>query len=138
MTQILHNIKSISAIECRLLQNLTFVPGEGVMLNYWRNFEELPLVGLASMEISSKVENKSRIFTTKISANLSNSYDVAHRHIALLLKAVDGTSYLVGSAEPPYPIINTTDNFPEKETSASGCNLSVEYNDTLGLMRVLD
>ena len=46
MKPILSNLKKIEVIETRLLQNMTIIPGIGVMLNFWRNFTELPLFGL--------------------------------------------------------------------------------------------
>lgn len=138
MEQLLLNIKTIAVIETRLLQNITIIPDKGVMLNYWRNFVELPLVNLASMEIASKVENKSRLYTTSIKALLSEHFDIANRKLAFLLTAVNGARYLVGTNESPFPVANTTDVFPDKESSNSGCTLSVEYTDTLGLLPVLD
>lgn len=138
MKTILSNLKKIEVIETRLLQNMTVIPGTGVMLNFWRNFTELSLVNLASMEIVSKVENKSRLFTTSIKALLSEPFDPANRKLAFLVTTVDGDRYLVGTNESPYPIANTTDTFPEKESDPSGCTLSVEFTDTLGLLPVLD
>lgn len=138
MKPILSNLKKIEVIETRLLQNMTVIPGTGVMLNFWRNFNELPLVNLASMEIVSKVENKSRLFTTSIKALLSEHFDIASRKLAFLVTTVDGDRYLVGTNESPFPVANTTDSFPEKENEPSGCTLSVEYTDTLGLLPVLD
>ncbi len=138
MEQVLLYIKSISYIETRLLSNVTSVHGLGVMLNFWRNFQELPLVGLAKCEVVSKIENKSKIFTTSISARLSRHFDAQDMHLAFLLTAVDGSRYLVGSIERPFPMVNTTDVFPDKSADNSGCSLTVEYYDTNGLLRVLD
>lgn len=138
MKPILSNLKKIEVIETRLLQNMTVIPGIGVMLNFWRNFTELPLVNLASMETVSKVENKSRLFTTSIKALLSEHFDVANRKLAFMVTSVDGDRFLVGTNESPYPIANTIDTFPEKESDPSGCTLSVEYTDTIGLLPVLD
>lgn len=138
MLQILDNITSIQIIETRLLQNLTIIPGTGVMLNYWRYFTELPLVNLASMEVASKVENKSRLFTTTIKALLSEHFDVANRKLAFLVTTVSGDRFLVGNLESPFPVVNTSDAFPDKPTDQSGCTLTVEYTDTLGLLPVLD
>lgn len=108
------------------------------MLLYWRNFIELPLVDLAKAEISSKVENKSKLFTTTLSALLSDHFDVRARHLSFLAECVDGSRFLIGLNESPYPIVNTLDTLPGKATDASGCTLTVEYTDTLGLMPVLD
>lgn len=138
MKPILSNLKKIEVIETRLLQNMTIIPGLGVMLNFWRNFTELHLVYLASMETVSKVENKSRLFTTSIKALLSEHFDVANRKLAFMVTTVDGDRFLVGTNESPFPVANTTDTFPEKESDPSGCTLTVEYTDTLGLLPVLD
>lgn len=138
MKPILSNIKKIEVIETQDLQNLTVIPRTGVYLNFLRDFAELPLVNLASMEIVSKVENKSRLFTTTIKALLTEHFDTANRKLALRVTTVDGERYLVGTEESPFPVVNTTDTFPEKESDTSGCTLSVEYTDTLGPLLVLD
>lgn len=138
MLQVISNINRISFIEARRLRNITVIPGRGVMMNYWRDFAELPLVNLASMEISSKVENKSRLFTTSIKALLSEHFDIANRKLAYLVTTVLGDRYLVGTDESPFPVSNTTDTFPDKASDTSGCTLSVEYTDSIGLLPVLD
>lgn len=138
MQQILDNINSIRIIETKLLQNLIIIPGTGVMLNYWRYFTQLPLVNLASMEVTSKVENKSRLFTTTIKALLSEHFDVANRKLAFMVTTVSGDRFLVGTAESPFPVANTSDVFPDKPADQSGCTLTVEYTDTIGLLPVLD
>ena len=138
MTQLLHYVSAIAFIESRLLKNITMVPGHGVLLNYWRNFQELPLVGLAHYEVSSKVENKSRLFIHSLKALLSAHYDVHTKCYAFLLTTVDGDRYLVGGPERPWPIVNTTDSFPGKETDQAGCTLTLEHTDPFGLLRVLD
>ncbi len=138
MIQLLHNICDLSFIETRLLHNITIVHGIGVMLNHWRDFREMPLVGMAQCEVASKVENKSKLFTTTLTAMLSEHFDVRDRHLAFLVTCVNGDRYLIGIDEPPYPITNISDALPGKATDQSGCTLTVELTDTLGLLPVLD
>lgn len=138
MPQIISNISRIASIEAHRLRNITVIPGMGVMLNYWRDFAELPLASLASMEVSSKVENKSRLFTTTLKALLLGHFDIANRKLCYLVTTVLGERYLVGTDESPFPVSNTTDNFPDKPSDTSGCTLSVEYTDNIGLLPVLD
>lgn len=90
------------------------------------------------MEVASKVENKSRLFTTTIKALLTEHFDVANRKLAFLVTTVSGDRFLVGSNESPFPVANTSDVFPDKATDQSGCTLTVEYTDTFGLLPVLD
>ena len=138
MTQLLHNIAEIYFIEADLLHNAIFVPGVGVALLFWRNFRRLPLPGLGSYEVVSKVENNSTLFTHTLTALLPEHFVVESRHPAFLLKSVDGCFFLLGRSERPFPVVNTTDTFPGRVTDASGCTLSVEWTDTLGLMPVID
>lgn len=138
MLQILDNINSIQIIETRFLRHITIIPDMGVMLNFWRNFIELPLVNLASMEVASQVENKSRLFTTTIKGLLSEHFNVGARKLAFLVTTVMGDRFLVGTNESPFPITHTSDIFPDKSSDPSGCTLTVEYTDTIGLLPVLD
>lgn len=138
MIQLLKNICAISVIESRFLRNIIVVPAQGVRLGYWRNFHELPLVDLASYEVSSKVVNKSRLYTHTLKALLSAPFDVHTKCYSFLLTAVDGERYLLGGPERPWPIVNTTDTFPGKVTEPAGCTLTIEHTDPFGLLRVLD
>ena len=138
MKQVLNNINSVQVIEADRLRHITVIPGKGVMLNFWRNFTMLPLVGLASMEVVSKVENKSRLFTTSVKGLLSEHFEVANRRLAFLVTTVSDGRYLVGTNEAPFPIVNTSDVFPDRESEPSGCELTVEYTDSIGLLPVLD
>lgn len=135
---LLHNINCVSVIECGLLQNLSIIPGHGVLLNYWRNFQPLPLVGLAQCEVTSKLQDNSRSFTTVLTCRLSEHFNVADRQLAFLVTCVNGDRFLIGSAERPYPVVNTTDSMPGNVSDPSGCSLNVQYIDTFGLLKVLD
>lgn len=138
MTQLLLNIKSIEYIETRLLTNITLIHGAGVMLNYWRNFQQLQLIGLGKLECNSKVENGSKLFTTTLSANLAERFDPRARALAFLVTCVDGSRFLVGTDERPYPIVNTSATMPDRPSDSSLHGITVEYVDTLGLLPVLD
>lgn len=138
MLPILHNIKRIQYAESRYMRNVTLIHGKGVMLNVWRNLIDLPLVDLAQCEVTSKQENKTRLFTTTITARLSQHIDLRDKTYVFLITCVDGSVFMVGSCESPYPVVNTSDAFPGKTTDPSGCTLTVEYTDSLGLLRVLD
>ena len=138
MIQILKNIKSVSVIEAKDLANVHFVPGIGAFLDHWRPFDELPVVGLAECSVASAIENRSRVFTTKLTAHLSAHFDVAGHDLCFMIGTVDGERYLIGMSESPYPVVNTEDVMPDRASDKSGCILSVEYKDTLGLLPVLD
>lgn len=138
MTQVLHNICKLAVIETCKLGDITIIHGLGVMLNRWHDFEDLEISGLAQCEISSKVDNKSKLFTTTLSARLPEHFDSLDKSLAFLVTCVNGERFLIGTNEAPYPIVNTSDSFPGKTNEVSGCSLSVEFTDSLGLLAVLD
>lgn len=137
MAQLLLNICSLSIIEVSQLTSSTIIPGKGILLGE-QEFNEIPIVGLAKCEVSSKVDNKSRTFTTVLSARLCSQFDAREKNFAFLARSVNGDRYLIGTALRPYPLINTTNTLPSSPTEPSGCSLMVEYTDTTGLLRVLD
>lgn len=138
MEPILLFVNSIAAIDAAKLRNITFVLPEGVLFRYERNFEELPLVGLAECQCVSKVENKSRLFTTTLSAALCSDFESGDRPLAFLITTVSGTRFLVGCAEPPHPVVSTSVAMPGRESEQAGYSMTVELKDSLGLLRVLD
>lgn len=138
MKPIIKNIIKINYIHAKRLDDITIVPGDGVLLNKWRPFKELPLSGLAECSVTSKTENKTTLYTTAVSGLLSEHFSKESKPLCFLLTCVDDTRYLVGNSEHPFPVIETSDSFPDKVTEKSGCAFTIEFTDNIGLMRVLD
>ena len=132
MGTVLKNICKVEFIESRFLKNITIVPGKGVFLNMWRNFKKLDTVGLSSATSTSKVVKKNTIYNIKMTAFLEKQF------LCYRLTTVTGEKYLLGTDRAPYPITNTSDNFPSVVTEKSGTTLTVEYSNTIGLLPILD
>ncbi len=138
METTLNNIYKVEYIESRFLKDITIVPGKGVFLNMWRNFQQLDTVGLSSATSTSKVVKKNALYDIKLTSLLKEQFFVLNRHLCYRLTTVAGEKYLLGTERAPYPITNTSDNFPSVVTEKSGTTLSVEYSNTLGLLPILD
>ena len=82
MTQLLQNINRVEFIETRYLNGIVLLSDHEVSLQYWRNFTELCLVGLASVEVSQNIENNSRLTTVKLTAQTTSDFNVDHRRLA--------------------------------------------------------
>lgn len=138
MTQpIIKNIVKIAVADARRFKDMTVIPGTGVMIERLHYFQSLPLVGLAACTDTTKTSNKSRLHTVTLTALLSSGFDDEYRDLVFMLTAADGTRYILGGNERPYPIVSTTDNYPGKTTEPSGCSITVEWVSTHGLLRVL-
>ena len=82
----------------------------------WRT---LPIVGLAALETTEEMENGVRLHTTKLSATLEETFVFPERPIAFLASSVNGSRFLVGTAQRPFPLITQNTILPSN--SAENC-----------------
>ena len=121
----------------QLLQNINRVEFIEVSLQYWRNFTELCLVGLASVEVSQNIENNSRLTTVKLTAHTTADFNVDHRRLAWRVTTVDGNQYLIGINEQPFPVTTVADHFPDKATERSGKTVTATWQTNLDLLKIM-
>lgn len=138
MKPILKNIIEVAVADVRHFKDITVIPGTGVKIERLHYFQPLPLVGLAACSDTSKIVNKSRIYTVTLTALLSSGFDDCCRNLLFLLTTADGSRYVLGCDERPYPTISTTYSYSGKTTEASGCTMTVEWVSTHGLLRVIE
>lgn len=138
MKHILKNIVRVSYIDARVLQDVTVIPGMGAILGDDFNFIRLSVVGLAGCEISSRTEDRVPTFTSVLNCLLSEDFDPANRPLAFLLVTLQGERFLLGTAEPPYPIVSSVTVLPAKTSEPSGYRLTAQWSSTLGLLKLLD
>ena len=110
----------------------------GVITGGGLNFVRLPLVGIGGCEISSRTEDRSKTFTSVLSCLLSEDFDPANRPLSFMMETLQGEKFIIGTGEPPYPVVSTVDSLPAKMSEPSGCRLTVQWNSTLGLLRIMD
>ena len=89
----------------------------------WRT---LPIVGLAALETSEEMENGVRLHTTKLSATLEETFVFPERPIAFLASSVNGSRFLVGTAQRPFPLVSQNTNLPSN--SAENCVTEMVVN----------
>lgn len=136
MTQLLQNINRVEFIETRYLSNIVLLDNSEVTLQYWRNFNELCLVGLADIEISQAIDNGSRLTTVRLTARTTSDFDVNHRRLAWRVTTVEGDQYLIGTTEQPYPVTTVANDFPDKPTSPSGKKVTVSWQTPLNILKI--
>ncbi|WP_297071293.1 hypothetical protein [uncultured Duncaniella sp.] len=138
MKQLLRNIVKVSYIDARILQDITVIPGMGIFLGDDFNFIPLKLVGLGGCEISSVTEDRVPVFTSVLTCLLSEDFDPANRPLAFLMTTLQGERFLLGTSEPPFPIVTSVSSLPAKMSEPSGYRLTAQWSSTLGLLRILD
>lgn len=137
MIQVVKNIKRIEYVNALDLSGLTVVPDVGVFISGVNPFVDMPLVGHAQCQVTTKTLDKVKWFTVTLSATLSAEFRQKNRPMAFRLTTIRGEQFLLGTDQQPFPRIDTTDYFPEKPTDKSGYRLTVERSDTFGLLKIL-
>ena len=66
----IHYISRVEYCEVRELTAMTVVKKQFALVPPAANFTRLPMVGLASVEVSDKIENKQRVFVSKLAVFL--------------------------------------------------------------------
>lgn len=136
MTQLLQNINRVEFIETRYLSNMVLLGNNEVTLQYWRNFIELCLVGLADVEVNQAVDNGSRLTTIKLTARTTSDFGVDNRRLAWRVSTVTGEQFLIGTTEQPFPVTTVADDFPDKATSQSGKEITVSWQTPLNILKI--
>ena len=138
MTPVLNNIHKVEFIEARFLKDIVVVPGKGVFLQVYRNFQKMDSVGLSAVTVATKVTKKNTIHSVNLKVLLRSSFEVGNRHLCYRLTTVMGEQYLLGTNVAPFPITTTSDNYPSVVTDKSGTTLTVTYSNIVGLLPILD
>ena len=112
------------------LSSSIFIPGVGVYLSPALTFRKLETVGLSSLEILDRVENKNRIYSHTLTCYLPDRFNVANRKLCFLLTAISGERYLIGTDSRPYPVVTFTDSRPESIASQCAVTMLVTYSNT--------
>ena len=89
----------------------------------WRT---LPIVGLAVLETTEEMENGVRLHTTKLSATLEETFVFPERPVAFLASSVNGSRFLIGTAQQPFPLITQNTILPSN--SAENCITEMVVN----------
>lgn len=98
----------------------------------WRT---LPIVGLAALETSEEVEDGVRLHTIKLSATLEETFVFPGRPVAFLASSVNGSRFLIGTAQRPFPLVSQNTILPSN--SAENCivelNIQILSNVPMGM-----
>ena len=99
-------IHKIEYCEAKHLKSAIFLPNHfKVILKEVMPWREVPIVGLATLETGDELDNGVRLHTQKLTATLETEYVFPQSPTAFLITAVNGTQYLIGTADAPFPLI---------------------------------
>ncbi len=95
----------------------------------WRR---IPMVGLATLDTSEEVKKGVRKHTAKLTATLCGGrLPLPSRPLAYRLTCVNGRQYLLGTADPPFPLTAQEVTMPSNAAETSAVSLVVSANMTI-------
>lgn len=138
MKQILHNIIRLEAVRPDSLASAVIVPGRAALFTSdIPEGVELELASPASIRHSTKTVDRTKVHTVLLNATLARHVDVDGLPACYIATSADGSRWLIGNADMPYPVSDIEDVMPSRFSEASVCNLSVQWTGTVGLLPLI-
>jgi hypothetical protein len=132
----LKNIIKLESIAVSLLGDVQFLNDKVVVLpslKWTRHNVKIPV----SVEVSDVIESRNRIFTTKMTFQTCEDIDVDTIPLAFRVTSALGESFMIGSHDRPYPVINKTDPYPSNMGDSTLITYTVTYKNTIPMARVI-
>lgn len=134
---ILRHIRNIEYCAAYHLKRAIILPAQAIALvREPMPWQELPLVGLASLEVTDEVDNGVRIYTSKLTATLCKQFLYPKRPSAFRLTDVQGKQYLLGTAQSPYPLISQTESIGGKSVSQTAYVITIQHKAEISLINI--
>lgn len=138
MVHLIQDIRKVECIEAYHLQHSDIIADRGVWLNVYQQFNPISTIGLSSVEISDKIENKQRVFTTKLTMFRTEKLLPGSKKFCFKVTTITGSQFLIGCADKPYPVIQNDETFPSAANGKSGVTVTVTLTSTIPMLSILD
>ena len=108
-----------------------------VLLREPMPWKQLPMVGLATLDTSEEVKKGVRTHSAKLSATLCGGrLALPSRPLAFRLTCVNGRQYLLGTADPPFPLTAQEEKMPGNTAENSAVSLVVSLQSLLPMLKI--
>lgn len=133
----IQNLIKIEECDCSELFNAGIFSEQKCFLTANVNFEEINTVGNIQVSDESSYESNELIWTTTITYKVKTKAPQAWRRKAFRMTAIDGTKFLVGTGERPFPVIKESNPYPDKPTGTTLMTVTVTWKSRHGLMEII-
>ena len=132
----------IHRIDCceayHLASAIVFPDTASVLLREPMPWKRLPMVGLATLETSEEVKKGVRTHSAKLTATLCcDRIALPARPLAYRLTCVNGRQYLLGTADPPFPLTTQEEKRPGNAAETSAVSLVVSQQSPYPSLNIL-
>lgn len=132
------HIKTVEKCLVSAMETSMQVFNNGIFLKESSGFEKLDIIGLASVEVTDKMDNNQKLFTTKLIFKTALRPELDLDRFCYRLTSVSGQEYILGTKERPYTVFTSTENYPGSTSDKAGCTCTVTYTNLFPLLTVLD
>lgn len=127
----LNNIVKISVVPSHQLIGYSRISDSEASYNEDTFFSALEIKQPAQLTITDKIEDKQRIYTSKLTFKICKKWIRNAHHISFLVESMSGQKYLIGTDTHPYPIITQQEIHPDNYKDNQLTEVNVTYNSVL-------
>lgn len=136
MTQILPGIIKVGYVLCSFLTpNIPLKARAGVPVSVLSGIHWLDIQSDATCQSVGEYDNHGEVETTTLQFHTTDEIPTRLR-LAFLIVTVDGSAWLVGAAEPPYPTIEITRHTGESGGQRAGNTVKVSLKSLKSLVSI--
>ena len=137
MPQLLY-IRKVEFCLAKHLKRAIILPAQSrALIKDIMPWQELPTVGLASLDVTEEVERGTRTTAAKLSATLCKSVILPTAPLSFRLTDVQGRTYLLGTAENPHPLMTFAKNVAENPSGESRQFLTIENKNAMSILQIM-
>lgn len=136
MVSYITRVEACASMHMRQLH--IFAPVHKARARSWLPFYDIPLKGLASLEVTSELREGQTIYTARLAATLCGLWSVPRQPVALRLTYTDGRRVIIGTDAAPYPTVAVTVTRPDSAASKSALTLSATWTAALPPLELIE
>ena len=125
--QILPGVKEIGWVRCEHLVNDIALRGISMMpVPVLTEIHNVPFFDEPTCECVTENDGGNRTDTAKLKF-ASEDLLPLKEHLAFVVTAIDGNSYIIGARETPFPVVKLTISFGDADGDGAGCIYEITH-----------
>lgn len=128
-------IRKIEYCEAYHLRRAVILPAQAkALVQEPMPWQELPMVGLASLETTEEVDKGVRITTVKLQAKLCRSVTLPASPLSFRITDVHGRTFLIGTAAAPHPYVTISLQVSDNPRNEAIYTFTLQQKSSFGLL----
>lgn len=133
----IHNIIKIEQADCSQLSVMEPIGERQCHFMSDVNFTEINTYGNIQVSEESDYQNNERIWTITVTYKQKCKKPSGARRKAFRLTRIDGTQFVIGTYDRPFPVIKESNPYPDKPTGTTLMTVTVTWKSKHGMMEIV-